>query len=386
MADPVSASIAAAAEPVTLMVEKVSNALGRHFDPRQTVRMAEAQARANQILRFSEAETDIEIAELRHRAGNRFMFEEMRNQSNMEAITQRSFPHLTDGARPDQIEDDWITNFFEKCRNVSNELMQELWAKVLAGEGNRPGSFSRKTVNLIADLGANDAKLFVNLCRFGWTINRTIETLIYDEQSDIYSRVGINYNSIRQLEALGLVHFEGLAGVSMVNLPRNISASYGERRLNLSFPNADGNKLNVGRVLLTQSGRELFRISEARIVEGFYEYVYDRWASQSLLPPREKEPEAYFQSLAKQWLAETAMHSNPAIIARHPTYPQIVGLGEHAVPFILAEISEARNRPHWFQALHDILGTTPAPEDSWGNVEAVAAAWLEWGKKEGHLR
>lgn len=41
------------AEPANTLVNKISNAIGRHFDPRQEVRMAEAKARADSILRVS---------------------------------------------------------------------------------------------------------------------------------------------------------------------------------------------------------------------------------------------------------------------------------------------------------------------------------------------
>ena len=99
-----------------------------------------------------------------------------------------------------------------------------------------------------------------------------------------------------------------------------------------------------------------------------------------------KELESTFNALADKWVGDTAMHSNPAIIARHPAYSQIVGMGRQSVPFILNELSQKRNRPHWFQALHDIIGETPAPEDSWGKVEKVAAAWLEWGREQGYQR
>ena len=91
--------------------------------------------------------------------------------------------------------------------------------------------------------------------------------------------------------------------------------------------------------------------------------------------------EATFNKLASDWLAATAIHSNPAIIARHPAYSQIVEMKEAAIPLILNEISQKRNRPHWFQVLNEIIGMTPAPEDTWGKVEQVAAAWLEWGRK-----
>lgn len=106
------------------------------------------------------------------------------------------------------------------------------------------------------------------------------------------------------------------------------------------------------------------------------------------MQPRAKERtelEKSFAELAEEWLSDTAIHSNPAIIARHPAYAQIVGLGNDAIPLILNEVSGNRNRPHWFQALYEITGMTPAPEETWGNVEKVSVAWLEWGRGQGYL-
>ena len=98
------------------------------------------------------------------------------------------------------------------------------------------------------------------------------------------------------------------------------------------------------------------------------------------------EPEARFNELAGQWLKDAAFHSNPAIIARHPAYREIIAMGKQAIPFILEEMAQKRSRPHWFQALHDITGMTPAPEEVRGKVEEVAAAWLKWGQEQGYCR
>ena len=141
-------------KPATLLIEKVSNAIGRHFDPRQAIRMAEAEAKADRIGAISQLETEIELEDLlRQRAAERFIVEQVQMQSNMESIAPKAIPHLSDDAEPDKIEDDWISNFFDKSRIASDDQMQELWGKVLAGEGNTPGRFSRNTVNLIANLG-----------------------------------------------------------------------------------------------------------------------------------------------------------------------------------------------------------------------------------------
>ena len=153
-------------KPADTLVNKIANAFGRHFDPSQRIRMAEAEAQADRILRVSATETDVEVAELRQRAATRFANEEMTKQLNMEGIIERSIPHLNDDANPEEMENDWIMNFFDKGRMVSDDDMQELWARILAGEANNSGSFSRRTVNLVADLDKRDADLFKNLCGF----------------------------------------------------------------------------------------------------------------------------------------------------------------------------------------------------------------------------
>ena len=48
----------------------------------------------------------------------------------------------------------------------SNEKMQEIWGKILAGEANKPGNFSRKTLDIVEELDQNDASFFQNLMLF----------------------------------------------------------------------------------------------------------------------------------------------------------------------------------------------------------------------------
>ena len=157
-------------KPADTLVTKIANAFGRHFDPRQAVRMAEAEVQADRIRRVGAANIDIEVTELKERAAARFANEEMTKQVNMEGIIEKALPGLGDNANPEAMENDWIMNFFDKCRMVSDDDMQQIWAGILSGEANNPGSFSRRTVNLVADLDKRDAELFRNLCGYAWMI------------------------------------------------------------------------------------------------------------------------------------------------------------------------------------------------------------------------
>lgn len=274
-------SLGELSKPATVFIEKVSNAIGVWWEPRQIRRVAQAKADAAMTL----AESEIEITDLQRRAVSRFVEEETKKQQNIEAITEKAISLLDPTAKAERMEDDWITNFFDKCRIVSDNDMQNLWSRILAGEANNPGAFSRKTVNLLADLDKTSAKLFTNLCRFGWRMNSILCPLVLGSGEEIYNRHGIHFYALGSLNSLGLIQV-GDMGVTLRRQPKTISVFYYGRSVQLTFPNNADNTLQLGEVLLTQSGRELATVIDSEPIDGFFEFVYDKWAEKSLVPPR----------------------------------------------------------------------------------------------------
>ena len=67
-----------------------------------------------------------------------------------------------------------LSIFFEKSRIVSDNEMQELWSRVLAGEANDPGTYSKRTVNFLSDLDKGEAALFTKLCGFVWLMGNLV--------------------------------------------------------------------------------------------------------------------------------------------------------------------------------------------------------------------
>jgi len=271
-------------KPATVLIEKISEAVGGVFKPYQIVRVARAEAEASRV----QAEAQIQVTDLHRRAMHRFLEEEAKKQSNIEAITQGAIPLLEDKSSPENIADDWITNFFDKSRIVSDEEMQSLWARVLAGEANSPGTFAKRTVNLLGDLDKGDAELFVRLCGFAWSIGNVVP-LVYDVQAGIYNEQEINFDSLSHLESLGLVQFNNLGGFSRIGIPKAVAVFFYGKPVTLTFPADAHNKLELGKVLLTRAGQQLAPMCGSKPVEGFYEYVYDRWAAKNLVPKREAE-------------------------------------------------------------------------------------------------
>jgi hypothetical protein len=61
-------------------------------------------------------------------------------------------------AEPKQMNFDWFVRFYEEAGNVSDEMMQDLWAKTLAGEVNKPGSFSLRTLDTLKNMSQEEAE------------------------------------------------------------------------------------------------------------------------------------------------------------------------------------------------------------------------------------
>jgi hypothetical protein len=258
-------------KPANTLIEKISDAIGGITKPWQIKRVAEAQAIVDRI----EVTAEIERAERLNRAALRFLAEEARKQENIESIISKALPDVREQAKPEQIEDDWIANFFDKCRLISDNEMQALWAKILSGEANSPGKYVKRTVNFLASIDKGDAILFSSLCRFNLSLNGALHPLIYDSDHPIYNDSGINFGTLSHLETIGLLHFGGSISDYTITFPSSslILFSYFGEPVWVEFPNV----FRVGKVMLTLVGQQLAPVCGADQIDGFVEYLRAWW-------------------------------------------------------------------------------------------------------------
>jgi hypothetical protein len=92
--------------------------------------------------------------------------------------------------------------------------------------------------------------------------------------------------------------------------------------------------------------------------------------------------EEKFNRLASDWKSQRGPHSSSAKLAMHPAYQKITGMGPEVVPLILRELK--KNLGSWFWALTSITEVDPVAEADQGNGEAMAKAWLKWGRRHGY--
>lgn len=265
-------------KPATLLIKKISNAVGVLYEPRRIKKHAKAKAAAEKI----KALASIELNEIQQRAVDRFVHQETRKQENIEAITQQAASSLGEDAKVEGLEEDWVAHFFKNCDTVSDKEMQSLWSRLLSGEATKPGTFSKRTVDFVASMDKKDARLFTEFCQFCWFMGDVIP-LIMDVQNDIFSKKGINFSSLKHLDAIGLISFESISGYKRHGFGRFAQILYFGIPTVIEFSKDSDNEIQIGQALLTQAGQELAPICGAQRNEAFYKYIISKWHEQGLV-------------------------------------------------------------------------------------------------------
>jgi hypothetical protein len=250
-------------KPADALIKRISDAVGCVFGPPRQLSVSKEQA-------------ELAVSDLQRRAVSRQIEEEAKHQANIEGIITRAVPLLASGAQAERIDTDWIAHFFDKARLVADAEMQSLWARVLAGEANAPGAYSKRTVNLLADLGKAEAEAFEKLCRFCAWIKGSPAPLIFKVTDPIYKSAGLHYGLLVELEAIGVIQYNA-TGYGR-DSSKYVRIGYHDEIVELSMPKGDKtNKLPLGTVVFTSLGRQLMPICAAKPAPGFTDYFKDQW-------------------------------------------------------------------------------------------------------------
>lgn len=272
--------LVAVADVANSLINVVSSAIGRIANPWLSGRDAEAEgnkirklASANEDAKRIQLEGRIERSFLEQRAMDRLIYEGKRFQNNIENVVGKSLNHLLPTALPQDLDNDWLVNFLEKSKLISDYKVQEIWARILAGEVNSPGAFSRKTINILNDLGRFDAEGFASLCRFCVSIDGAFcPVVVLDfEKIDIYVDNGLNDSVVSRLEALNLIKRYDVGVAFLPNENSNMKFSYFTESKSCFY---EKNQFHLGVVKFTPFGLEISSIVDVNPIDGFLDFLF----------------------------------------------------------------------------------------------------------------
>lgn len=159
-------------------------------------------------------------------------------------------------------EFDWLIRYYEAVGNISDESMQELWAKILAGEINTPSSYSLKAIDTLRNMRKCDVELFTNICKHSFDC--TDNKLFLPNYREYMDAVGISYSDVMKLSEIGLIFDNGLLRMNF-DLPETpaILSVNNELVLTMCAGETKDREGAISQFPFTQVGIELATLVEA---------------------------------------------------------------------------------------------------------------------------
>lgn len=197
----------------------------------------------------------------------------------------QSQPNIGDGqeAEHPEVDEDWLNVFEGEAAQVSSEHARKAFAKILAGEINRPASFSKKTLRLIAQLDNKAAQLFSLACSMSVSLRHGSQIIdarvigMGQVGQNSLAPYGLNYGACVILQEYGLVASElgsyfdyqaaqsvdGQVILSLIhqNQPWAFVKPQGQQR----------NEMRLEGMQFSVSGRELLQIVEHQPIPQYTE-------------------------------------------------------------------------------------------------------------------
>ena len=95
-------------------------------------------------------------------------FQREKRMANMQSIVGQAIEQMPEQVPDTPVDHDWTARFFDDAKDVSDKEMQKLWAKLLAGEVESPGSVSLRTLSILRNMTQKEAELFARAVNYSF--------------------------------------------------------------------------------------------------------------------------------------------------------------------------------------------------------------------------
>lgn len=266
-------------KPIEKLLDVVSNAIGTVYKPTAIRREADAKAYELKVISRAKAEALIESkeidAEYYKRIEKRNIHQQLSKQQNIDnlvgiAIEQLSYEETVSDKK---VNKDWTKRFFNIAEDISDEEMQLLWGKILAGEVKQPSSYSLRTLDILRNLTLDEAKMFTKLASLAlYTPSQELHFIYRDlPGSDHY----IDPMSFLKLSEAGLVYAEHTASLGPSSTETSATVIVYGKKAFLIKREKGAPSYSMGMHILTKSGTELSKLIETVYDESYIEKIAD---------------------------------------------------------------------------------------------------------------
>ena len=196
-------------KPLEKLIEVIGKGIVQFYKPIAIKKEAKAEAYKIEILEIPKLKALIKRKDIEQdiidRIEERVLHREFRNQKNLDSINliAEQELHTETEVSNEEVDKDWINRFFNYAQEISNEGMQKLWGKILAGEVKSPGSYSMRTLGVLRNLTKREAEIFLKFAQL--SIKGQDSSFILNPNDYLKDKFGILITDKLIMEEVGLM-------------------------------------------------------------------------------------------------------------------------------------------------------------------------------------
>lgn len=210
-------------------------------------------------------------------------FKKIKNQKAIAEIAMENAKQGTDFSEDSGVSEEWLERFMDSAGFVSSEEIQWIWGKILANEFEKPGSTHPNMIRILSEITPGLASTFRYICSMciwilplsdNGDIERGFQKLFvpYNKNDEKFRECGVSFNVLNELETLGVIRFESLAGYISKGITNDKVLICVGDKLDVIEGYQKG-ELPIGNVMLTSVGEALKSITDSVEISDYYEMV-----------------------------------------------------------------------------------------------------------------
>ncbi len=155
--------------------------------------------------------------QLIQRSNLRLQYQQAKKEHNIESVIGKTVLELGDKTvdSSEGVDEDWYTRFFNIVEDISDEQLQGLWARILAGEILKPRTYTYRFLSVLRNISKNEFEIILKIAPYvcgDIVINdqKQLESKkISNHEFDILEDMGLLKNGNLQIRGLELAGKQG---------------------------------------------------------------------------------------------------------------------------------------------------------------------------------
>ena len=276
--------VQALVSPAKKLIEAVSGAIGKAYEPKHIRKVADAKAYELKLISdivrnnsdvpivYDSAGVSIDTSnfeEIAKRASSRLAYQEITKQQNIEAVADNAYEELenAEDVSSESTNPDWMFRFFDSVENISNENIQKIWGHILAGEIKCPNTYSFRTLEKLKNMTQQEVECFQKVSSFA--LRQGGKDFILEDQIT-FNKYDLNFKHILMLEECGLMLSQNLTLTLSVSINQE-EGLYNSKVIGIVRGKShESQELIIPIYVFTESGSQLLKAVQPQMNSQYF--------------------------------------------------------------------------------------------------------------------